>query len=132
MITPAGDPTREEVLQAERDWVEVYLKNDAEAFDHYLTEDFVYTSPVCEVVERATYLKNLREHVVEMKSVVPSDIRVQLYGETAVVTGRWVVEESYRGTSFSGPCRITRVWVKVEGRWRAAAFHVTECHQPAQ
>ena len=105
--------------------MEIYATNDADAFAALLTDDFLYTSPLGEVVPRATYLQNLRERSVLMRAVVPTDERVRMYGETAIFTATWTVDESYRGARFKGPVRITRVWVRDGGEWRAAAFQVT-------
>ena len=130
MNTPVDTTAIEEVRQAERDWVALYLKNDADAFAAYLTDDFVYTSPVCEVVDRATYLRNLRDRTVVMQYAHPSDELIRVHGNTAIVTAAWDVSEAYQGQPFAGPCRITRVWLRERGRWRAAVFHVTECKAP--
>jgi ketosteroid isomerase-like protein len=119
--------TQQEIKQAEKDWVAIYLKNDADAFGHLLTDDFVYTSPACEVVHRAEYLENLRAKTVVMDYVNDSDVLIRVHGDVAVVTAGWQVKESYRGQSFEGACRITRVWLRQGGQWRAHTFQVTIC-----
>ena len=48
-----------EIELAEKQWVDIYLTNDADKFSELLTDDFMYTSPVCEVVNRVDYLQNL-------------------------------------------------------------------------
>lgn len=117
---------QEEIIAAERNWVAVYKRNDADAFAELLTSDFIYTSPVGEKVERQTYLTNLRDRIVVMRSVEPSDEEVRVHGNGAVVTATWTVEEAYRGTPFRGPARMTRVWVREGGAWKALAFQVTD------
>ena len=118
-------PDHASVLAAERRWVEIYQRNDADAFAGLLTDDFVYTSPVGEKVPRQPYLDNLRDRTVVMRSVEPSDEEIRLHGDTAVVTARWTVDEAYRDTPFKGPVRITRTWVRQGGQWKALAFQVT-------
>ena len=117
------------IEQAEKQWVDIYLTNDADKFAELLTDDFMYTSPVCEVVNRADYLQNLRDKTVVMDYAKASDTVIRVHGDAAIVTAAWDVKESYRGTSFSGPCRITRVWLKQNGTWKANTFHVTECKE---
>jgi len=116
----------DEIIAAERRWVEIYRRNDADAFAALLTDDFIYTSPVGEKVPRQTYLDNLRDRVVVMTSVDPTDEEVRVHGDCAVVTATWTVDEAYRGTPFRGPARITRVWVREDDAWRALAFQVTD------
>ncbi len=119
------DPIQKEITTHERNWSAIYKKNDADSFETLLTDDFLYTSPVGEVVDRKTYLYNLKEKVVLMTSVEVSDELIRVYGDTALVTATWTVDEAYRGFPTKGPCRITKVWVKQKGQWKAAAFQVT-------
>ena len=116
----------EDIMAAERRWVEIYKRNDADAFAGLLTSDFIYTSPVGEKVPRGPYLDNLRDMAVRMTSVEPSDEEVRIHGDCAVVTATWTVDEAYRGTPFKGPVRMTRVWVREGGEWKALAFQVTD------
>ncbi len=58
-----------------------------------------------------------------IKTYSVGDVKVQIYGEAAVVTG--VVDSSgQRNDSlFTIQVRFTNVWVKQGGEWRRAAFH---------
>jgi ketosteroid isomerase-like protein len=114
-----------DIIALERRWVEIYKRNDAEAFAELLADDFVYTSPVGEVVPRQTYIDNLGKRVVIMSAVEASDEEVRLHGDVAVVTATWTVDEAYRGTPFKGSVRLTRVWLRDAAEWRALAFQVT-------
>ena len=115
----------QDILAAERRWVEIYKANDAGHFAALLADEFVYTSPVGEKVPRQTYLDNLANRTVVMTSVEPSDEEVGVHGDTAVVTATWDVDEAYRGHAFKGPVRITRTWVRNAAGWQALAFQVT-------
>jgi ketosteroid isomerase-like protein len=119
----------DEIIAAERRWVEIYKRNDADALAALLTDDFIYTSPVGEKVPRQSYLDNLRDRTVVMTDVRPSDEEVRAHGDCAVVTATWTVDEAYRGTPFRGPARITRVWVREDGAWKALAFQVTDARE---
>ena len=119
----------DDIIAAERRWVAIYKRNDAEAFSALLTDDFIYTSPAGEKVPRQPYLDNLRDGAVKMTSVEPSDEEVRVHGDCAVVTATWTVDEAYRGTPFKGPARITRVWVREGDTWKALAFQVTDARR---
>ncbi len=103
----------------------MYKANDADGLAALLTADFLYTSPLGEVVNREIYLDNLRGRTVLMRAVEPSGELVRFHGDTAVLTALWTLDESSRGTRFKGPVRIIRVWVWKDDRWLAAAFQVT-------
>jgi ketosteroid isomerase-like protein len=54
------------------------------------------------------------------------DLAVRVYGDTAVVTGRSTPRGTdAKGQPIRGKYRFQRVWVKRQGRWRAAAFQGT-------
>ena len=77
------------IEQAEKQWVDIYLTNDADKFAELLTDDFMYTSPVCEVVNRADYLQNLRDKTVVMDYAKASDTVIRVHGDAAIVTAAW-------------------------------------------
>lgn len=125
MNTLESDTATQEILAAEQHWIDVYIENDAATFDDFLTNDFLYTSPVGEVVDRATYLKNLAERQVQMEYIQPSDVLVRMHEHTAIVTATWDIKETYKGKRDQGLYRIIRVWLRQPDRWRAVAFQVT-------
>jgi ketosteroid isomerase-like protein len=54
------------------------------------------------------------------------DLRVRVYGDTAVVTGRSTPRgRDARGQEMHGRYRFLRVWVKRDGRWQVVAFQGT-------
>ena len=53
------------------------------------------------------------------------DLRIRLYGEAAVATGRIVEKGEMKGRDISGRHRFTRVFVKRQGRWQMVATQVT-------
>ena len=51
------------------------------------------------------------------------DLRIEMYGNTAVVTGVVFSSGSRKGEKFDSQVRFTNVWVFQGGSWRRAAFH---------
>jgi ketosteroid isomerase-like protein len=48
---------------------------------------------------------------------------VRVYGNTAVETGRSIMNGQDKGQTVPRDTRFTRVWVKQQGRWRLVANH---------
>jgi ketosteroid isomerase-like protein len=46
------------------------------------------------------------------------DVKVRLYGDTAIVTCRWIEKSTTKGKPFEGTQILTTVWVKNNGTWR--------------
>jgi len=44
-------------------------------------------------------------------------MKVRVYGDTAVVTGRGIYKAKYKGVDYSSDERWTDVFVKNNGRW---------------
>jgi ketosteroid isomerase-like protein len=53
------------------------------------------------------------------------DLRVQVFRDAAVVTGRIVTKGTLQGEYSEGRSRFTDVFVKRDGRWQCVANHTT-------
>ena len=117
------------VRACEQQWVDVYLRGDADAFAALMADDFVYTSERG-VFGKAAYVDNLRTGEIEMRGFRNGELAVRVYGDTAVSTGVATLDASFRGQDISGPERFTRVWVRdpvsgADATWRAVALHAS-------
>jgi ketosteroid isomerase-like protein len=61
-----------------------------------------------------------------MTSWVLADMKVRVYGDAAVVTGRCTTKETYKGEGVSGQFQWTDTWVKRAGRWQCVAGRSSE------
>ena len=120
---------RQEVLLAEQGWIDCCIKNDVETLSEFLTNDFLYSSPLGDVCDRATYLQKLVWRRVQTISIKPRNVTVQVHQHTAIVTATWAVQETYKCSSDRGLNRIMRVWFRQPDRWRLAAFQVVTLPQ---
>jgi len=60
--------------------------------------------------------------VVEVKSLRSENVRVRVYGDTAVVNGMWVSVDRRAGQEFAErKIRYLIVYVRREGRWQIVA-----------
>jgi uncharacterized protein (TIGR02246 family) len=60
-----------------------------------------------------------------IESMAIDEVRVRIYENTAVVTGRTRATGSYRGERGSATLRFTDVFVKRDGRWQVVASQGT-------
>jgi ketosteroid isomerase-like protein len=114
------------VRAREQEWIDVYLRADANAFAALLAEDFVYTSERG-VFDKAAYVDNLRTGEIAMRDFRVGEREVRVYGEAAVATGVATLDAAFRGRDISGAERFTRLWVRDTGSmaWRAVALHAS-------
>ena len=53
-------------------------------------------------------------------------MKLRIYGDAAVVTGRDAIKEQYKGEYVSSQNRWTHIWIKLAGRWQCVAAHSLE------
>ena len=118
--------TAESILRLERETMDAIRAKDAQALEHVLAADFVYRAPGAEL-SRAEFLQNVASFPGRILSVEGSELRVNVYGDTAVLTG--VQRSRVRtddGVEHSSTVAFTDVFVKQDGRWRLALAYGVE------
>ena len=85
--------------------------------------DYTWTSPEGEVFTKARNLALAKSGEDVIASWVLTDVKIRVYGDAAVVTGRDAIKETYKGEDVSSQNRWTHTWVKLAGRWQCVAAH---------
>jgi len=119
----------QELIRLEDEWANAWVKMDVRFFDRIMADDYVWTSPWGDISSKADNLAaaNPQEDVVT--SWVLADMKVRVYGNAAVVTGRSIIKEIYKGEDVSGQERWTHTWIRCAGRWQCVAAHSSEIGQ---
>jgi len=98
----------------------------AATFDKYIAVDVVRIPPNGTSVTKADMLDGFRTGKIKVEKMDQSDIKIYIYGNTAVVTGidnsRWTM----LGADYSGQFRWARVLVKRDGIWKSVLFTNTK------
>lgn len=122
----AESEAEKEVLKAEEELDQAFAKGDTNVLDSIWADDVVYTSASGQVFTKAQYLARFQSGARKFDSFAHDDIRVRLYGNMAVLTGR-STSVLHDGSKLSaGPRRFTHIYVKLDGRWRLVAHQVTD------
>ncbi len=122
--SPADDKAA--LLKLEQDWASAAAKHDTAFLERVEDDAFVYTDSTGNVAHKADDLALARAGEVKIESFKLADMRVQLYGDTAVVTGLTTVVGSDRGGSLNGTYRWTDVFVRRPGgNWQVVASQAT-------
>jgi ketosteroid isomerase-like protein len=83
-------------------------------------------------VTTAAFIKDLQTRDIVWQSVTGKDMQVRVYGDTAVVTGRFFGKGRYKGNELDERQRFTSVWIRRRGRWQAISEHASTLKQPEQ
>jgi ketosteroid isomerase-like protein len=111
----------EQLTRMEHQFAEAALERDISSLEKLLAPDFVGVDPRGTELTRAQVLANLQSPDRQITSLRHENVRVRLFGDTAVVLAVTVVRGEYNGQEVAGEFPYMRVWVKRQGEWRAIA-----------
>jgi ketosteroid isomerase-like protein len=116
---------QEDVLRCEQELAQALVKNDAEAVGRFLTDDWMIVDPDGGIIERARFLAVIQSGALTHEMMESDDIRVRIYGNTALVTALTTTKGRFNGHAFTTQERATDVFVQEHGRWQCALSHLT-------
>jgi ketosteroid isomerase-like protein len=119
----------QELIKLENEWADAWVKMDVAFFERIEADDYMYTACEGSVWTKAQDLALLKSGNDVITSWVLADMKVRVYGDAAVVTGRATIKETYKGKDVSRQERWTDTWVKLAGQWQCVAGHSSEIAQ---
>jgi ketosteroid isomerase-like protein len=126
---PQTATTEQELLKLEQDWSNADLKGDVAVLDRILAEDWRITDNDGAIRIKAQTLAAFKSGEIKISSMVSDDMKVRVYGDAAVVTGRDTVKGMWLGKDISGQERWTDTWIRRDGRWQCVATHSSKVAQ---
>ena len=121
-----GDREKAELMQLERDIGRANVERDAAFFERVEADEFVFIDSNGGVTTRKEDVDGVKASPnpdVKLLAYDVDDMRVLLYGDTAVVTGRVTTRQTVKGEERTGRSRFTDVFVRRDGRWQIVAGH---------
>ena len=112
----------------EEQWRQAIISNNVTEMDHLLADDYIGISANGTVETKAQALAQRRAGTVQIKSLDLNDLKVRVYGDTAVVTSRAALEGTNGQSDISGNYRYTRVYNKRLGQWKIVSFEASRMH----
>ena len=113
----------QELIKIEKGCAEAYVNKDIAFLDQILADDFMGTDAEGNVLTKAQEFEDLKSDDYVPTSAVNEDIKVRIYGDAAVVTGRGIIKAQYKGKDASGQYQWTDTFIKRDGRWQLVATH---------
>lgn len=122
-------PTEASATAAEQEVAKALLANDADAVGRLLADDWIVVSTYGGMADRDAFLGVIKSGQFTRKTMELSDIRVKLYGNTAVVTSKLHTSGMIMGRPFDVPERQTDVLVWKDGGWKSVLTHETQIRE---
>ena len=105
------------------------LHGDVATLDRMTSDDYTFITLRGELRTKSDILKGFASGSFHYDSRQVSDLKVRVYGDTAIVTGRSVQKGMENGKDYSGHYRFTRVYVKENAHWLTVALQTTLVQQ---
>jgi ketosteroid isomerase-like protein len=115
----------EELLKVEKEFTQAIVSNDLEGIGGLVADDWIIIDPNGEIVDRTRFFEVIKSGALTHDRMESEDLRVRVYGDSAVVTAVTRSKGKFMGQEFSTQERATDVFVKREGRWQCVLTHLT-------
>ncbi len=112
-----------QVEDVERQWFAALQRHDTATLDRILADDYVFIGPNGQTSTKAA-IQDLNRP--EYRRLDLDEVRVRVYGESAVLTARIAIHGPTVPSDVAGTYRHTRVYVRQRGQWRAVSGHSTK------
>ena len=115
----------EELLKLENEFAEAIVRNDLEGIGRLVADDWIIIQPDGGIVDRARFFEVIKSGALTHEMMESEDLRVRVYGDSAVVTAITRTKGKFMRQEFSTQERATDVFVKRDGRWLCVLTHLT-------
>ena len=124
-LAQQADPRESKLLVLERLWNEAQVNRDASALDALVSSRFINTEWDGEVSDKQKFLADIRDPRFKPTVLNIQDVKMNFFGDTAVVTGTYHTQGSYQGKPYDHVGRFTDTWVNQGGTWVCASSQST-------
>jgi ketosteroid isomerase-like protein len=121
----AGPSVEEQIKKMERDRAAAVVKADVATLEGLTADDYILINANGQMSDKAATMNNIKTGNIKLTANEVSDLKVRVYGDTAVVTGKSNAKGTIGGRELKGPVMFTRVYVKKNGKWQSVAFQQT-------
>jgi hypothetical protein len=132
---PSDERAIAQLTQIERDIGKANVERDYAFFDKVEADEFVFTGSNGATFTKKEDLEGLKEPASpdsRLQAYDVSELRIKLYGDAAVVTGKVVTKGLSKGKEYTSESRFTDVFVWRDGRWQIVAGHSSRLAPPRQ
>jgi len=123
-------PVQDRIAQLEVAWNEAHLHGDANALDRLWAPSLSVVVPGMPPFKKPELLGMWRSMRVVFSAYSTSDVAIQVYGTTAVVTGRLRRSRDFGGRVATEDWLFTKTYAQVDAQWQVVAYHASEAPTP--
>jgi ketosteroid isomerase-like protein len=125
-MTSHDQPVEAQVEQTAKAWMDAAGRRDGSALEQFLADEFTMVTNRGSLIDKDQWLENMLQRVgrdVTLPEFL--DVRVQVYGDAALMTSRNILRATFDGKDWSGELYLTDVWVRRDDRWQLVRRHAS-------
>lgn len=112
----------------EMQWRQAQVDNNIPVMEHLLADDYVGISANGTIESKVQAIAQHKAGTVRITQLELDDLKVRLYGDTAVVTSKADLQGVNGESDISGKYRYTRVYNRRLGQWKIVSFEASKMH----
>ena len=120
----------DELKKLETDRAAAAVKGDVATLEKQTSDDYTFINLYGRMSDKSQMVNAFKSGQTKLTSNELSDVKVRVYGNTGVVTGKADVKGTLAGKDTSGQVMFTSVYVKKGGSWQSVAFQQTLVANP--
>jgi ketosteroid isomerase-like protein len=125
-----GDKTEEELIALTNEWDRAMIQNDADGIGRYMADDWTIVGSDGSMSDKATFLGLVKSGALTHDVMQSEELRIRIYGSTAVVLARGVSGGKYQGQAFREVEQSSNVFIKQHGQWKCVLTHLSRLADP--
>src|ERR1700746_24968 len=103
-----------ELLKLEKEFTAAVVKNDPEAIGRFVTDDWIIINADGGIIDKERFLGVIKSGALTHEMMESDDIRLRVYGDSAVVSALTRTKGKFMGQEFSTYERSTDFFVKLD------------------
>jgi ketosteroid isomerase-like protein len=130
VTTMSAEDVQDQIKKLETERAAAVVKADTAILDKQTSDDYSIITMNGQMSNKSQMIDAFKTGKSKLTTDELSDMKVRVYGNTAVVTGKAEVKGTLGGQDATGTMMFTRVYVKKDGRWQSVAFQQTRVSNP--
>jgi ketosteroid isomerase-like protein len=115
----------EELVKVEEEFADAIVKNNPDEVRQFVADDWIIINADGGIIDRERFLEVIKSGTLTHEMMESDDIRVRVYGDSAVVSALTRSKGKFMGQKFTTRERSTDVFVRRGGQWRCVLTQLT-------
>ncbi len=110
----------QQLRQMNDEWIKALVRRDANTLNRIMADDFFFAYPL-EGDDRDQFVSDVVSGELVVAHLNRENVRVRIWGNTAVLTGHDSAKWFYKGREFTGNYKIIHVYACRNEQWQLVA-----------